>query len=505
MAFANFFDRAAMAASQVLAGFDVAGFSATLGRHVIGIALDGNAAGTAEGQAALDMCVRLVSRLYPAISLLHLDGAAESAAAQAAALAKSINPAIDIRGPAETTICIAIGMTAPSVGCPTIFVGSDGWTARLSHAGPIGCGGSDSPFGAGAAACFAVANAFRIVFREQLPGGDLDQDLALSLLTYDRPGQSKPEVPAIVDLGEAHLVGVGAIGNGAVWALARCKGVSGRLHLVDDEAIDLPNLQRYVLAGQADVDASKCDAAAARFSAPGLEVVPHRSTWAEYVAKRGDWRFDKVAVALDTGTDRITLQATLPRWIVNAWTQDLDLGVSRHRFGDGRACLACLYMPTGQVKSEHERLADELHMPAAAPEIKQMLQLPVPLNDAFIQRVAAAMGIPPEPLMPFVGRPLREFHQAAICGGLAFTLTGGAHPVRVGVPMSFQSALAGIMLAGELVKHAAGWPEPAAVSTRVNLLRPLAPYLHDPIAPDRSGRCICADGDFIDAYRRKYG
>ena len=114
------------------------------------------------------------------------------------------------------------------------------------------------------------------------------------------------------------------------------------------------------------------------------------------------------------------------------------------------------------------------------------------------------LAIPVEPLMRFVGRPLREFHQATICGGLAFTLTGGVVPVRAVVPMSFQSALAGIMLAAELVKHAAGWPEPAAVSTRINLLRPLGQHLHDPIAPDPSGRCICNDPDFKAAYELKY-
>lgn len=504
MALANFFDRAAMAASQVLAGFDQAAFSAKLDRHVIGIAVDGNAAGTSEGRATLDMCVRLVSRLYPRISLLPQGSGAAPAAEEAIALARSINPAIDVEGPEETTVCIAIGTTTPQVGCPTIFVGSNGWTARLSQSAPVGSGGSDLPFGAGAAACFAVANVFRLVFRDQLPGGALDQDLALSLLTFARPGEVEPKVPEVVDMGRSHLVGVGAIGNGAVWALSRHKGLTGTLHLVDGEEVDLPNLQRYVLAGQSDVGSSKSDRAAALFLTPGLSVVPHRCKWAEYVAERGDWHFDAVAVALDTGADRITMQAALPRWIVNAWTQDIDLGVSRHRFGDGRACLACLYMPTGEVKSEHERLADELQMSESAQEIKRMLQVSTPLDAGFIHRVGAAMSIPAEELMQFVGRPLREFHQAAICGGLAFTLTGGAQAVRAVVPMSFQSAMAGIMLAAELVKHAAGLPDPIANTTRINLLRPLGSMLHDPIAPDRSGRCICADPDFKAVYEWKY-
>jgi hypothetical protein len=83
-------------------------------------------------------------------------------------------------------------------------------------------------------------------------------------------------------------------------------------------------------------------------------------------------------------------------------------------------------------------------------------------------------------------------------------LTGTGNPGTAVVPMAFQSALAGLGLAAELVKHAAGLPIPAATSTRINLLRPLAPMLADPRARDPSGRCICRDGDFLDAYRRKY-
>ena len=503
MALANFFDRAAMAASQVLAGFDVAAFSATLDQHVIGIAIDGNAVGTLEGRSTIDMCVRLVSRLYPAIAIWSLADAAMAAVDEAVALARSINPAIDVREPGGVTACIVVGSTTPTVDCPTVFTGSDGWIARLSDGKPVGSGDTDVPFGAGAAACFAVANVFRIVFRDQLAGGDPDREMEVSLLTYGHPGDAAWR-STVVDLVEGYLVGAGAIGNGAAWALARCHGLRGRLNVIDHEAIDLSNLQRYVMACQEDVGAQKAGAAVRHFAGTGLEIVPHASTWTEYVAARGDWRFESVAVALDTGRDRIDVQAALPRWIANAWTQDLDLGVSRHQFGDGRACLACLYMPTGTVKNEHERLADELRMPEAVMDIKAMLQRGLPVDKPFLHRVAAAMEIPVEPLMRFVGRPLREFHQAAICGGLAFTLTGGVEPVRAVVPMSFQSALAGIMLAAEMVKHAAGWPEPAAVSTRINLLRPLGQYLYDPIAPDPSGRCICKDPDFKAAYKLKY-
>ena len=60
--------------------------------------------------------------------------------------------------------------------------------------------------------------------------------------------------------------------------------------------------------------------------------------------------------------------------------------------------------------------------------------------------------------------------------------------------MAFQSALAGLGLAADLVKHAAGLPVPASTSTRINLLRPLAPMLADPRAPEPRAGAFAATG-----------
>jgi hypothetical protein len=136
------------------------------------------------------------------------------------------------------------------------------------------------------------------------------------------------------------------------------------------------------------------------------------------------------------------LQGALPRWIANAWTQETDLGVSRHAFVDGRACLACLYLPTGKVKDDDERIAEEIGMPEARQEIRTMLQTNMPVDASFVARVAQALGVAAEHLTPFVGQSLRSFHQGAICGGVVFKLTGGVRTARAVVPMPFQSALA---------------------------------------------------------------
>jgi molybdopterin/thiamine biosynthesis adenylyltransferase len=273
---------------------------------------------------------------------------------------------------------------------------------------------------------------------------------------------------------------------------------------VDHDIVDLSNLQRYVMALQQDIGQPKSRLARTLLKRDGLRVVGHSMTWSDYVSSRKKRSFERVAVALDNAPDRIGIQASLPRWIVNAWTQELDLGISRHGFGDGKACLACLYMPSGIVKSEDEKVAEELRLPEAKQEVRELLQKNEGVSEAFVQRVATAFAVPYTNLEPFVGQPLRSFYQKAICGGLMVGLTGSDNPGTAVVPMAFQSALAGLGLAADLVKHAAGLPLPHATSTRINLLRPLAAVLADPHAQDSSGRCICADEDFLKAYREKY-
>jgi molybdopterin/thiamine biosynthesis adenylyltransferase len=397
---------------------------------------------------------------------------------------------------------VVVGDTPAGLDVPSFHAGSRGWVARLSTAGPVGSGTSTNPFGAGAAACLAAANVFRTVFAGQLADGRPDAELTLSISDFSRSACDPALGP--LDVGETHLVGLGAIGNGVVWALARLPGLTGELHLVDHEEADLSNLQRYVMTGQDGVDRPKVETSAEALAGSSLRVVPHQLRWGGYIQERGDWRLDRVVVALDSAKDRLAVQGSLPRRILNAWTAPDDLGVSRHGFADGKACLACLYLPAGKVEDEDVRVARELGVPEAFMQVRSLLATGAPVDAAFIATVAERQGVPFDALLPFVGQPLRTFYGRAMCGGVVFRLTGGAKGDRATVPMAFQSALAGIMLAAELVKDVSAMAAAPTVATRLNLTRPLAEHLHDPMAQDPTGRCLCRDPDFVEAYQRKY-
>lgn len=505
MAFGNFFDRTVTAASQVLSDFNLDQYKSKLSEHVVGVFFDDEAVESAEGQALLDLCVRLLSRLYPALCISGTGNHANKHSAVLKKMARGINELIDlVPDVPRSTIAIVVGCNNIPTHGMKIFAGSDGWRALLSQSAPVKIGTTSNPFGAGASACFAAANVFRYVFAKQLVCGELDESIDLSILDYRQGMEGGPSLPATIDLGESYLAGLGAIGNGAIWALARLPGLGGTLHVVDHDAVDLSNLQRYVMTTQKDLKKQKADWAKSLLKRAGLRVKAHDLKWGVYVGTLENRTFERVAVALDTAADRIALQSSLPKWIVNAWTQETDLGISRHEFGNEGPCLACLYMPKGTVKSEDETIAEELRLPEAKQQVRELLQTNQGVPEEFVQRVATAFDVLFSELQPFVGQPLRTFHQTTICGGMMINLTGGSKPGAAGVPMAFQSALAGVGLAADFVKHAIGLPVPRSLNTRINLLRPLAAILGDPSARDETGRCICRDDDFLEAYRRKY-
>jgi len=103
--------------------------------------------------------------------------------------------------------------------------------------------------------------------------------------------------------------------------------------------------QRYVLGERSDEGRSKVELAKSYLRGP-LKPVAHQKKWAEFVRTAGyDW--PHVLVALDTAADRRSVQASLPKWIANSWTQPGDLGLSVHGQFDGPgACLSCLYLLT---------------------------------------------------------------------------------------------------------------------------------------------------------------
>jgi Prokaryotic E2 family C/ThiF family len=498
MALADYHARSAAAASQVIAGFDEDLFRHTLSGTSLEIAYSSLAASSPEGRALLDLLVRLSARLYPALRVTPASGG-EKLAHELTALARQINPAIEADAD-QPSVTVAVGLDVPAAARTVIYAGSDGWDGLVSTEQPCPVGTTENPFGAGVAACLAMANAFRVVFL----GADAQLDASLTLSVLDRAADPSPDQPSIhqVDLGELVLVGAGAIGNAALWALAR-SGATGRLHIVDHELVELSNLQRYVLASCDDVDAVKVELGA-RHLVGALPPVPHRRTWAGFVGAEG-YEWPRVLVALDSAAHRRAVQAALPKWIANAWTQPGDLGLSIHPALDAGACLACLYLPAEAVPSEDALIAQALHLPDRMMQIRELLYRGADTPRELLESAAQALDVPLDRLLPFEGKPLRTLYVEGICGGalIPFDRVGGP-PQEMHVPLAHQSALAGVLLAAAPVAAALGRDLAATSVTRIDVMRPLGRYLTLPAQKDIGGRCICQDDDYLAVYRAKY-
>jgi molybdopterin/thiamine biosynthesis adenylyltransferase len=503
---ANFFARTSAAAAQVLQGYDDTAFRKRLGRCFVALALDSNAASTSEGMATLDMAVDLLARFYPGLSFIDLSerDACNAVIKRLKAAAKAINNRIDVDVPIRKALCcLVVGRSKPDLTVPMFFAGSHGWTARLEMEEPVGSADTANPFGASVAACLGVANLFRMIFADQLQNGLPDKSVELDVLHCRRGSSDAPPLlPETINLGEAHLIGLGAIGRSTAWTLSRVPGLAGALHLVDHETIELSNLQRYVGARQVDCGRAKTPLSASLFSQPTLVVVPHQRRWGDYLRERGHADLPLVAVALDTARDRMAVQASLPRRLLNAWTQPGDLGVSRHGFPQG-PCLMCLYLPDKKVPNESELVAEALGLPEL--DVRAMLYLGTAVTRPLASQIATAKQVPLDELTQFIGLPLRTFYTKAVCGTALFATPAMGERGATAVPMAFQSALAGILLAAEIVNEVASLRSEAVTPvTKINLLRPLGAKLGEPSAKHISRRCICYDPIYLEAYARKY-
>ncbi len=497
MGFADYYARGALAAAQVLGGFDEARFRAKLEETVIGVAFDQTAM-TPEGEVLLDLLVRLLARLYPRITLT---GPTPTSTALAE-LATSINPLIEIGGDDDAKVGVSVGALKNSFET-TIYAGASGWDALISSTTPQGVGVSDNPFGPGVAACLATSNVFRRVLLSDWRD-HVDKKLRFSAFlgdTVDRKSRA-PSIPWRLS-GEAALFGVGAVGNAALWALARSP-LDGTIHVVDPQDIELSNIQRYVLTHRRDEGHAKVELASA-VTTRGLTIVPHGLSLEQFLSRSGyDWRY--VLLALDSARDRRSAQASLPRWVGNAWTQPGDLGLSVHpRFGEEGACVACLYLPDSRLPNEDELVAAALQVPQLQMDVRTLLYSNAPLQRTFLEAVAGAVARPMDSFLPFEGRSIRDLYVEGFCGGAVIPLgEAGRPPQDLHVPLAHQSALAGVLLAAALVRSALGADPPITSATRLNVLQGVGANVAQPIRAVRDGRCLCDDPVFRDTYRAKY-
>jgi hypothetical protein len=468
--------------------------------------------------AGVLLAANLLSRLYPEIDL---DGS-EAMAKAVRERILVINPGCAISTDAsQDAISLAFENNA-SPDEQTVTVAARGWNVYVDR--DPGRGAAPAAPTALAAACLGVAEVFRIVFADELGtrGRRGPQPGTLNLVTLDDAELDLP-VPESVAIPRVRLVGAGAIGQAAALTLSAA-GLEGTIVAIDPERVALSNLQRYVLTEDADVDRVKVDLLGERIRGANLTVKPQPRAWDAELARDPF----PTLTALDTREDRIAVQASLPGPIYNAFTQPADIGWSRHEvFGD-EPCLACLYWPDEERPGRHEQIASAfkvhplrvlaylLHRlpvglplpPGGAPElpgVEPPAELPTWLARPLLQDIAAGAGVGEDELAAWRECTLADLYQDGICGGALLHLNVGEVPQEVVVPLAHQSALAGVMLATELI--VASVPDlstarPPAPEARFNVLSGFPQVVTRP--RELTVGCICSDSVYRQVYREKF-
>lgn len=515
MSLPRFFDRAADAAVGLAVGFTRSTLAERLAETTVALTAPPDLLDHPAHKAGFLFAADLAARLYPRIALAGPETSTEAASARVL----EINPACEVVL-GEVAADATLSWAGASDGT-TVSVCAESWKVIVDGgAGPLL---PAVPVAALSAGAIGMAELFRIVFADILGdrGRCQPQPGTINLVTFgDRSGGlSVPASP--IDIGRVHLAGAGAIGQACAAALA-VSGVTGTLVVVDPEEVELSNLQRYVLTTDQSVGESKTAIVRKALVGSGLEVEEVPTVWG--ADDRSGPGADVVLVALDTPGDRIAVQAGVPRLVFNAWTQPADLGCSRHeRFGVD-PCLACLYWPTRPRPNRHELIAAALgqhqlrvlsHMvtghavnvPLPPDVLPIMRDIPTPSEAplwsqrSLLDDVADTVGLDAAARERWHGCTIDQLYRDGICGGALVTTTLQGVPQEVVVPVAHQSALAGVLLAAQLL--VASDPDlaprrPESTEVRYDVLQGLPQVLARPRKATTG--CLCQDPDFQEVF-----
>lgn len=469
--------------------------------------------------AGFMLLVNLCARLYPKLSIV----CSPRVYHEASVIARQINPSCEI-GADSSGATASLSWGPGDDTSADVRIDASGWNVFVNTVTPEFQ--PTNVLASLAAGAIGAGEIFRRTFRAQLGIADQPSPAAtLNILTLDDSNRTDlPDLPASLDLGRVHLVGAGAIGQAAVYALARID-VRGTIVVIDPEEVTLSNLQRYVLSGDRDVGASKTAVAEHAMRTSQMKVRPIKQYWMTGL----DGPIDTVCVAVDSEATRIAIQAALPRRVYNAWTQPADVGWSRHEVFGEEPCLACLYWPTRPRPSHHQLIAWAVHehearvlgyltsnVPVDAPltqeHLRNLANMPLPpdagkwTTRAILDDIAQQLGMDASACARWRGKQLSDLYREGICGGAIVSTRIGQVSQEVIVPVAHQSALAGIMLVSSLVIGSS--PEltayrPRRPEARLDVLASLPQVAVRP--RQRTPGCICSDSDFLKRFHEKWG
>lgn len=324
------------------------------------------------------------------------------------------------------------------------FNGSYSWTPKIDVASE-----STNPFGALFSASIAAGEVFKHLGQLVEGKGSYISDLCWSSYSFKTVNyiseedleKENPEFPGEVNLNQQTLVGCGAVGNAFSQALLLIDNIIGDLTLVDlktrpngkSETIEETNLNRYLFATPRDIGKFKASFLKSVFerSATKLKIESWDNGFETFVNENPKYNFESVLSCVDNNTARHAIQEQIPRTILGASTNGMQIQLSLYDLALDGQCLKCY----------NDLILDD----ETDEQIISRLRAMSPVERA---NSAEKVGIEPNHIEQFLGDPA--------CGVLGYdSIQKFANKTESDSEwaVSFVSSFSGFAMASELIKR----------------------------------------------------
>lgn len=273
--------------------------------------------------------------------------------------------------------------------------------------------------------------------------------------------RANPALKSRLDLGEAVMVGAGALGSAATYALSALPHISCQLSIVDDDTLSSTNIERHVTSVRSDADAerSKVEVLKAfleRYQ-PAARVTPIENKYEDWPGRSHP--HELVLLGPDSAEVRRAVQFDLPRVLINAATGESFFTVSRHNFLTG-PCAACLY-PDNQntptlVEDVARQFGVDLRLAQDLVEGKRVFNADI--YELMCERGTAQLRL--EKAQNLFGLPLAQV-RGVVCSEAEL------RPELPAATIGFVSFLPGVLMVAELVKARCTPDAPLSADTNV--------------------------------------
>lgn len=216
------------------------------------------------------------------------------------------------------------------------------WTAMMLPADIVAPWQAHAwPFGGLGAGALAAGEAFKAAMRKlQRFSASPIYDETFAITSAARFSFAPPLTPTKNELGRIDLISAGAITHAMLFVLARIPGAAGDLRVVDQEASDVSNLNRYQLLRLSDVGSSKVKHLG-RLDLKQIRLRPIETRFDRDSSRYLRPLASVVLAGVDHIPSRWAIQREAANWLSIGATSHYSAMASFHR--PGLPCAGCLH------------------------------------------------------------------------------------------------------------------------------------------------------------------